>query len=212
MEAPQLLSSLFFAMALTYYKNLAIFVCPLAAVQATYSGHGGAEPEANEDVVIENCFLRDLSDDMKGVIMAHPDYLAYYPLYNCAYVVDYAKWVMADYLKMHDPRWGEYQELYAGAVSVPRSMPACLNYNAARAAYFTEEADDNLAHMEAQLEFLLQTVRASRQIIATADKTTAAGANLVRTCQARLVHQLNHFDDQETLEPLTYYLDVHGPR
>jgi hypothetical protein len=199
-------------MALHYYKNLALFVCPLAAVPAAYSGHGGAEPEASEEVIVENCFLHDLSDDMKGVIMAHPDYREFYPLYNCAYVVDYAKWVMADYLRQHDARWGDYQELYAAAASVPKSMPACLAYNAARAAVFAEEADDNLAHMEAQLEFLLQTVRASRQIIATADRATAAGAGVIRACQARLVNQLADFDEQETLDPLTYYLDVHGPR
>jgi len=199
-------------MALHYYKNLAIFICPLVAVPAAYSGHGGAEPEANEEVIVENCFLHDLSDDAKGLIMAHPDYLEFYPLYNCAYVVDYAKWAMADYLRAYDARWGEYQELYAAAVSVPRSMQACLAYNAARAADFTEEADDNLAHMEAQLEFLLQTVRSSRQIIATADKATAAGAGIIRACQARLVNQLADFDDQETLDPLTYYLDIHGPR
>lgn len=199
-------------MALHYYKHLAIFICPLAAVQASFSGHGGAEPEANEEVLIENCFLRDLSDDMKGMIMAHPDYLTYYPIYNCAYVVDFAKWAMADYLRSYDARWSEYQELYAEVVSAQRSMQACLDYNAARAAYFTEEADDNLAHMEAQLEFLLQNVRASRQIIAGADKATAAGAGVIRACQARLVNQLAAFNDQETLDPLIYYLDMHGPR
>ena len=199
-------------MALTYYKNLAIFICPLVAVQAAFSGHTGAEPEANEEVLVENCFLRDLSDDMKGVIMAHPDYREFYPLYNCAYVVECAKWAMADYLRQYDERWSEYQELYAAAVSVPKSMQACLAYNAARAAYYTEEADDNLAHMEAQLEFLLQNVRASRQIIAAADKATTAGAGIVRACQARLVNQLADFDDQETIEPLTYYLNMHGPR
>ena len=198
-----------------YHPHLAKFVCPMLAGAMTFSGM--VPYEHNEEAMIENCFQRPVADDLKAVIVAHPDYARFYPLFNCAYVVDYAKWLMADFLKTLDPRWGEFQLLFEEVTGVPKTMEGCLAYNASRAAYFAEEATDNLVFMEEQLLGLLQHVRACRHNLATADKTTVAGARVLRVGQSGLADKLKTFNDWmehegDPLHPMQYYMELHGPR
>lgn len=200
-------------MATVFHLNLAMVVCPRLCAYA-FSGYV-VEYAEDDRIPLIDCFQREISDQIKGVIVAHPAYQEFYKLHYCSYITDRSTCIMADYLRAYDRRWDSYSSVIViyEANQDTLSMLDCIEYNWSARRMSAFSCEDELTVLEDELLTFLTKVRACKEVVVHGlHEHQPESTDFLRTHCTGFGEDLKKFKEKLNSEPLadpTHYLVEH---